>query len=76
MTKVQKYAMAAGAALVLVWWVQSRARAAVQAVDPTNDDNLFNSAFNRLTGAITGDEERTLGVMLADWIHEGEPGWK
>lgn len=42
------------------------------AINPLNHDNIFNSAVNSFTQAVTGDTQLTLG----SWIYEVlNPGW-
>ena len=41
---------------------------AAKAVNPVDEGNIFNRAFNAITKAITGKDE-PLGAQIYDWLH-------
>ena len=61
-----------GAALVVAWYLQSKARETVaavgHAVNPVNQDNVFNSWFNSAYRAVTGSSG-TAGTDIAGWLN-------
>lgn len=62
-----------GAVLVLgVWYLAHKTKQAAkevaQAVNPLNQDNIFNTGFDAVYQSLTGSKD-TLGADIADWIH-------
>ncbi len=59
------------AAIVLLAWLFPKFKAVLNAVNPLNQENVFNSGFNTLTGAVglTAKDE-TLGTKLAGKVIE------
>lgn len=55
-----------------LWYLKNKATETVkdvgEAVNPVNQDNIFNRGFNGLYGAVT-DGEGTLGTDIADFFH-------
>lgn len=78
MTLTDKQFLYLGAAVVLgVVYLSGRPAAAVkaagQAVNPVNPENIFYEGTNAVGGAISGRENFSLGVWLYEVIH-GENG--
>lgn len=42
------------------------------AINPINNDNVFNRGFESVGQYITGDKNWTLGGSIYDWLHEDE----
>lgn len=71
------------AAAAYVIWKGSRLAAplvdaageALQAVNPTNRDNIFYSGVNSVGAAVSGDKDWSLGGWIYDITHPGELDW-
>ena len=65
-------AIAAGVVLAVGWYLKYQAgetvKDAANAVNPTNQDNIFNRAFESGYSAITGSDDSP-GVDMAEWWH-------
>lgn len=48
------------------------ADSAANAVSPFNQDNIFNSAFERTGAIISGNPHWSLGGQVYDWLHGDE----
>ena len=48
------------------------AESAVEAITPTNPENIFYSGVSSVGEAITGDENWTLGSAIYDMLHKEE----
>jgi hypothetical protein len=66
-------AIAAAAVVIAGWYVKRQAGAVVaevgQAVNPVNQDNIFNRGFNAVYGSVT-DGKGSLGTDLYDWLND------
>jgi len=51
-----------------VWYLKRAAEPVVDAITPTNPDNVFNSTFEKFYSDWVGDPDRTLGGDVADWV--------
>jgi hypothetical protein len=70
---------AAAAGGVIAWRVWQRgedvaeaAQEVLQAVNPTNPDNVAARAVNTVVQKITGDDQATLGTKLWEWMNPGQ----
>lgn len=70
MTETQKNLAIAGAVVLALWYAKRRAGAVLDAVNPTNPDNLANRGFNALYRGITGSEG-DLGSDMAARVERG-----
>lgn len=57
-------------AAVLAYVVITRGKAALNAVNPMNNDNIINQGFTSLYQQLTGSED-TLGADIYDITHDG-----
>jgi hypothetical protein len=69
-------AVAAGVIAWKVWGQGAKVADAVadvlDAVNPTNPDNVAAKAVNSVVQAVTGDKDATLGTKIYDVLHPGE----
>lgn len=49
-----------------------KATKAAQAVNPVNDENIFNRAFESVGAKITGNPNWSLGGAISDWVWKDE----
>lgn len=61
--------IAAGVAVVGVWFVSRKATDAAQAVNPLNHDNVFNRGAQSVWDVFT-DGRGSIGTDVADWNQE------
>lgn len=66
--------LGAGAAVLVLGWLGARTVAqgasdAIDAVTPTNPDNVFYRGVNEVVRVLTGDPHATLGTKIYDWTH-------
>jgi hypothetical protein len=70
-------AVAAVVALVLIQRVAKGAAQVAQdvghAVDPTNQDNIFNRGVTAVGKSVTGKDNWSLGTQIYDWLHPDAP---
>jgi hypothetical protein len=64
-------AVGAVVAVILARQLAGAAKAAGQAVNPTNPDNVFHSGVNQVGAAVSGDESFSLGAWIFDITHPG-----
>ena len=73
MNKLDETLLLAIGAVVAVLYFEHKASAAVtqtaQAVNPTNQNNIFSKGVNTAGEALTGDPNWTLGVWIYDITH-------
>lgn len=50
-------------------WTVTQAKEAVPYVNPADSGNIVNRGVNGIGGAITGDQNWTLGGQIYDWTH-------
>lgn len=55
--------------LLALWYLKNRAADVGQAVNPVNPDNVFYQGTNAVGGALTGDEDFSLGVWIYEKLH-------
>ncbi|MDX1800396.1 MAG: hypothetical protein R3303_05650 [Marinobacter sp.] len=71
-------AIAAAVVVIGGWYLKRQATEVIkdtaQAVNPVNHDNVFNSGFNALYGAVT-DGKGTLGTDTADAVQSVKDWW-
>lgn len=67
-------AITAGVAVLGAWYLKNQAGAAVkkagQAINPTNRENVFYKGVNSVGGAVSGDDEFSLGSWIYDQVHD------
>jgi hypothetical protein len=61
--------LSAIAALVIYDKTKKAATAGIDAIPPTNPDNIFYSGVNNIGASLTGQENFSLGVWLYDITH-------
>lgn len=75
--KTKLYIGGAIAGVALLWYLKHKAGQAVtqaaQAVNPTNQNNIFNQGFNTLYQDVTGSKG-SLGTDLAGWMNNLDNG--
>ncbi len=73
MDEIKKYgtliALGAGVVLVIGYFAKKAAVATANAINPVNHDNVFSTSVNSIGGALTNDNNWTLGGQIYDWIH-------
>lgn len=69
----QQLAIIAGAsalaALIIYDKTKKAATAGIDAITPTNPDNIFYSGVNHIGSSLTGQKDFNLGVWLYDITH-------
>lgn len=63
----------AGVAVIGLWYLKGRAARAIseagQAINPTNNQNVFYRGVNGVGEAVTGDDDFSLGGWIYDKVH-------
>lgn len=68
------YVLGGLAVLGFLYWKGGKAiKAAANAVNPVNHDNVFSSGVNDIGSAVSGDDSFSLGAKIYDWTHPGDP---
>lgn len=53
----------------VAYYAQRQAKAALNAVNPTNGDNIFASGVDKVGAQLTGNENFKLGAWVYDLLH-------
>lgn len=64
--------MLIGAGVLGVWYLKKSAGDALNAVNPTNNDNIFYSGVNSVGGALSDDDNFSLGSWVYDVFNKDE----
>lgn len=55
--------------VVVVWYVEHKAHAVLEAVNPVSEDNVINQGIQAIGTAVSGEQGWTLGGWLYDITH-------
>ena len=66
--------MMLGASGLLLWYLKNKTVEVVsevgQAINPVNPDNIFSEGVDSIGGAISGDDDWSLGVWIYEATHD------
>ena len=72
-TKLAMVAAGVIGVLIIGYIIQRQAKQSaetvVNAINPANDNNIFNQGVLSIGRAVTGDKNWTLGGKIYDWTH-------
>ncbi len=57
------------AAYIIKRQVVQSTEAALEAVNPVNDENIFHSGVNAVGAKVTGNDSWSLGTAIYEWTH-------